>query len=220
MVVSEAESVLEGEVAGVQLKQARSRLSTSRLLRASAELIAEVGYERTTLAAIGKRAGYSHGLVTRRFGSKEGMIQALLDRTVKEWSKQEISPILNSKAGFEGVRDMIDAIRTSLRRDPMAMRALYTLMFEALKPTPAALADRMRHLHSSQRRNFEELLVRGIDDGSVRPDIDPAATAGMVVGVLRGAAYQWLLDRDFDFDATLVAMEAHLESSLHACVNE
>ena len=63
-------------------KQARSEVSTGKLLDAAAELISEGGYERMTLAAIGKRAGYSHGLVTARFGSKEGLLWALVDRMV------------------------------------------------------------------------------------------------------------------------------------------
>jgi AcrR family transcriptional regulator len=43
-------------------------VSTRRLIQAAAELLTERGYERTTLAAIGERAGYSAGLVTGRFG--------------------------------------------------------------------------------------------------------------------------------------------------------
>ena len=48
----------------------RSDLSTSELLRAAARLIAEKGYGRTSLVEIATEAGYSHGLVTIRFGSK------------------------------------------------------------------------------------------------------------------------------------------------------
>jgi len=47
------------------------------LLDAAADLIAEGGYEAMTLAAVGERAGYSRGLVTARFGSKDQLLEAL-----------------------------------------------------------------------------------------------------------------------------------------------
>ena len=43
------------------------------MIDAAIELILEFGPEKTTLAAIGERAGYSRGLATYRFGSKAGL---------------------------------------------------------------------------------------------------------------------------------------------------
>src|ERR1700758_3499185 len=51
--------------------------SSERLLLAAAELTAEKGFERTTSAEIGERAGYSRAMVRGRYGSKEALIEAL-----------------------------------------------------------------------------------------------------------------------------------------------
>ena len=70
--------------------QERSDLSTARLLDAAAELIEEGGYEAMTVAAVGERAGYSRGLVTARFGSKEPDKFAGID-----WHPSELgSPVI------------------------------------------------------------------------------------------------------------------------------
>ncbi len=37
---------------------------------------------------------------------------------------------------------------------------------------------------------------QGVDDGSVRPDVDPQQRAVLIVSILRGLAYQWLLEPD------------------------
>jgi AcrR family transcriptional regulator len=182
-----------------------------RLLRAAAELIAEQGYERTTLAAIGKRAGYSHGLVTRRFGSKDGLIEALLRRMIDDWKQRELVPELEGRSGVDVLQTVIHQIRTSVQRDPDALRALYALMFEGLKPVPEVLARRMRDLHLYQRTSWADALRQGIAEGRVRPDIDPETTAALLVSTLRGAAYLWLLDPGFDIDAVLEAFEAQLD---------
>lgn len=198
----------------LDLKQVRSRVSTRRLLRAAAELIAERGYEKTTLAAIGQRAGYSHGLVTRRFGSKDGLLLALLQKMVSEWMEQDILPVFRERSGVDSLHALVGGIRRSVEHDPAAMRALYTLMFEALKPEPAVLHDRMESIHRNQRAWLAEAIARGIADGTVRAAVEATATSHLVVSVLRGAAYQWLLDPTFDLDATLAALESHLDETL------
>lgn len=199
---------------GIEAKQVRSRLSTGRLLRAATELIAERGYERTTLAAVGERAGYSHGLVTRRFGSKDGLLAVLLQKMITDWHEHEIAPFLRETNGVAAIRVVIDGIRKSTRRDPGAMRALYTLMFEALKPEPRLLNQRMREIHQAQRRGLADAVRRGIEAGSVRRDAEPEAVARLVVATLRGTAYQWLLEPGFEFDSTLAAFEEHMDDAL------
>lgn len=199
---------------GLDLKQVRSRVSTRRLLRAAAELIAERGYEKTTLAAIGERAGYSHGLVTRRFGSKDGLLLALLQKMVSDWMTDDILPAFQGQSGVDSVLVLVRGIRGSAAHDPTAMRALYTLMFEGLKPEPAILHERMAEIHRGGRLRMEDALNRGIAEGNVHPSVDARTTSQLVMAALRGSAYQWLLDGSFDFDGTLRALEMHIERTL------
>src|SRR3978361_2083635 len=93
-------AVVRGSVGSEPVvKQARAELSTTRLLEAAAELIRDRGYEGTTLAAIGERAGYSHGLATRRFGSKEGLLGVLLDRLVMDGREHELRDAIGDLVG-------------------------------------------------------------------------------------------------------------------------
>ena len=176
-------------------QQARSELSTSRLLDAAAELIAEVGYERMTLAAIGKRAGYSHGLVTRRFGSKEGLMWALVEKMTLGWFVTYIHPVIDEQAGRPALHARVDGIRASWKRSMRRMRAMYSLMFEALQPIPM-LRDRMADLHRQARASVYDAVERGIEDGSVDASVDPDGVARLLTGAIRGAAYQAMLDPD------------------------
>ena len=174
-------------------KQARSQLSTGRLIDAAAELIAEGGYERMTLVAIGERAGYSHGLVTARFGSKEGLLWALIEKMVDDWRETMLRPALVGKTGREAVQAMLDTFKTSWTRHPVRMRALYILIFEALLPVPA-LQERMADLH----RDFREKLREDFDKAIAAQMLDPATDTGLaarlIISGLRGAIYQAMLD--------------------------
>lgn len=174
-------------------KQARSEMSTGKLLDAAAELIAMGGYERMTLAAIGKRAGYSHGLVTARFGSKEGLLWALVDRMVNSWRVELLQPAISDQAAGRALHTMLDKMVESWCRSPERMKALYILMFEALLPVPM-LHERMAELHRDMRQSVIETIERSVADGSTRATVAPDAAGRLIVGALRGAVYQSMLD--------------------------
>jgi AcrR family transcriptional regulator len=174
-------------------KQSRSELSTSRLLDAAAELIAEGGYERMTLAAIGERAGYSHGLVTARFGSKEGLLWALMERMVVDWQDNLLKPALGHDVGVIALKTMFKQLGVSWRRNPLRMRAFYILMFEALLPVPL-LNDRVVEIHREFRGGVAELIGRGITSGQIENRVDVERVTRLLIGALRGAVYQAMLD--------------------------
>lgn len=179
----------------------RVEVSTRRLLEAATELIGERGYEHTTLIAIGRRAGYSHGLVTQRFGSKEGLLHALVQRLIGDWAVVRLDPRIGDRSSMDGVTIMLEEIRDSMARDPATVRALYALMFEAVRiPT---LYDDMVSLHRSLRGRVAEAVAGAMSGGRVREGADPAAVARLVVSALRGASYQWLLDPEFPLHDTI-----------------
>ena len=63
----------------------RTALSDSAMLDAAKQLLLELGLEKTTLAAIGERAGYSRGLASYRFGSKAGLFDELCKSISRQW---------------------------------------------------------------------------------------------------------------------------------------
>jgi len=176
-------------------QQERSRLSTARLLDAAAVLIAERGYAGTTLALIGQRAGYSHGLVSRRFGSKEGLLWALVERYAVAWSHEILSPRLSTLGATDALHAVIESLRLSARESTTRMNALYSLMFQALQPIPM-LREHMQQLHRDDRAFVHDLVERGVREGDIDPATDVAAVARLYIGALRGAAFQALLDPD------------------------
>lgn len=195
-------------------QQERSALSTRRLLDACASLVAERGYERTTLADIGSRAGYSQGLVTRRFGSKANLMVVLVERMTARYGPERIADTIGDRTGAAAVTHILRQIREDARRSPEGLRGFYALMFEGLKPVPA-LHDRLRDLNRSFRRTLVEVLALGLDAGTVRPGTDPVAAATMVASCLRGIAFFWLLDpEEFDIVDELESLARQLDAAL------
>jgi AcrR family transcriptional regulator len=185
-------------------QQERTERSTNALLDAAASLIVEGGFASLTFAAIGERAGYSRGLVTARFGSKEGLVEELINRIVTTWSHRNVLPRTRGKPGLDGLEILIDAIRRQAEADPRGLRVLYALMFEALGPDEE-LRSQFARFHETMRADFARLISKGQHDGSIRKGLDPGREAALVVGGLRGVAYQWLLDPEHFDPASALA---------------
>jgi len=174
----------------VEPQQDRSQESTRRLLDAAAELVAEGGVGRATLAAIGARAGYSRGLVSARFGSKENLLWALVQRSTDEWFSELRAPA-SAGSGLERLTALIGLIAANSEREPQALRVLERLIFEATGDP--VLRERFVASQRLMERDVASLVRRGIGDGSIRAGVDPQVEAALLVAALRGIAYQWFL---------------------------
>lgn len=194
----------------VNRQHMRSQMSTSRLLAAAAELFATAGYRQTTLADIGERAGYSHGLVTRRFGSKQGLLIALLDHMIEVWMQGSLQTAIANRTGIYGIRAFFAAFCANATANSSNLKALESLMFEGLWGEPE-FKERLVIVQRHGQEMFRDLVQGGQKAGTVRPDVDADAIAIMTSTALRGATYLWLLQEDYDICATLEAFADVLE---------
>src|SRR6478735_5936519 len=65
-------------------KQVRSQLSFDRVLRASAEILIEEGYDGFTLPKVSKRSGVSTGSIYARIDSKDDLVHILGARMLEQ----------------------------------------------------------------------------------------------------------------------------------------
>lgn len=174
----------------VRRTQADRRAETSSaLLQAAAEIVVEAGVQALTLARVGERAGYSRGIVTHRFGSKQALVDALARA-----SQTGFVPGVGDDPGLPRLLQIIDGYIGALATSSVLNRAFLVLWAEAT--TSPDLVDTFRARDEGFRTDLRTDLVAGIEAGDVRADLDPEQTAVAVVGQLRGIALQHLLDPD------------------------
>ncbi len=187
----------------------RTARSEELLLRAAFQVIAEVGFERATVATIGEAAGFSRGLITQRFGSKEGLLSALVSRVIQQWETDILFPAIGPRVGIAAVCEFLDALERQAIHGTEDLRALNFLL---LDPNPK-LRSAFAELNTNLRALIQTLLDKGIDAGHVRIDIDTDAQAALFVSSVRGALYQWVLDPDgIDLSAIFDVMKAQLRT--------
>lgn len=179
--------------------------SDERILLAASELIAEQGYGATTLAQIGERAGYSRGLVTQKFGSKEGLVRALVAILHRQYDAIATGHGVERHGGIDAVLAAIDLYISIFAVEPRLIRAYYVLRSESIGVIPEI---RDAFIESGRRSTayMAKLIDRAKAAGAVRPNIDTPALAALINSMLTGLTLMWLVDpRGMDLDKLRVA---------------
>jgi len=192
----------------------RRRQSEAELLRAAAELIAEQGMAAATFETIGIRAGYSRGLVTQRFGSKQGLIEALIGRLQARLEAQIDDRHLDQGSGLEAVLGFVDAFLTTLARDG-ELRA-YFVMLAAAVGDMSDLRAPFAAAHKAAEQRLEAMVLRGQAEGLIRRELDADALALMAGSLLLGVSTQLLIDPGMDLEPIRETTLAVLRTSLSA----
>lgn len=194
-------------------QEARRAEAERRLLDAAAELIGEGGPSQLTLAAIGERAGYSRGLVTHHFGSKDALMQRLVN-AVTEQFREALTDGTGAESATEQLLRLVRTYFEVIADLPPINRARLVLMADAV----ARSSPDVRPAMASSTRTFRTSVARGIErgvaSGELPGSIDPQGLAAVIIGMLRGVAFQSMLDDELDLDACRKEIEQLLTDRL------
>lgn len=169
-------------------QQQRRDQAEAALLNAAAELVIEEGVHSLTLARVGERAGYSRGLVTHYFGSKQALLQRLAHATQSGF----VPGLDGLPPGLDRLLRLIDGYIGALGQLRMPNRAFLLLWAEAA--TAADLARIFRERDEAFRADLRTDVAAGIADGTIRPDVAAEEAAVAVLAQLRGIGLQRLVD--------------------------
>ncbi|MGY8796185.1 MAG: TetR/AcrR family transcriptional regulator [Woeseiales bacterium] len=169
----------------------RTAASDRAMLAAAIDLILEKGIEKTTLVAIGEKAGYSRGLATYRFGSKAALFDAVCKSISRRWLDY-LREGVGDRIGIEAMSAAMDAFFTFISDSPKEAQVLQILY-----------------------GGVAEWVRAGQTQGSIREDIDPKSVAAQYIAYISGMTYLWVLNPEsIDFRKANDDMMTHLKLSL------
>tara|TARA_R110000824_G_scaffold390760_17_gene587998 strand:- start:35754 stop:36401 length:648 start_codon:yes stop_codon:yes gene_type:complete len=188
---------LSADAPHVRRTQAERRAESDRnLLLAAAELIAEEGFNAATFEKVGARAGYSRGLASQRFGSKDGLIEALIDYLHERSEELVFAEGLDGAKGLDAILASVDIYMRNFEAE-QAIRSYFVAMAGAVGTlSPQRVAFAASHMKAKARFAFH--IREGQDNGSISKDIDDEAAALMIGSLILGVSTQWLIDPSTD----------------------
>jgi AcrR family transcriptional regulator len=179
--------------------QAERRDQSERgLVEASIAVVSEEGVSAATFEAIGRRGGYSRGLVGQRFGSKLGLIEAVIAYLHGARETYTAPKRIDGLAGLEALLTYVDLYLQRLSHMG-EVQAYFRLLCWAVADI-SAFRSAFAAEHDRVRERLEGWIARGQAEGGIRSDLDPTAAALMVGSQLLGLSIQKLIDPAMDVE--------------------
>ncbi|MFE4360348.1 MULTISPECIES: TetR/AcrR family transcriptional regulator [unclassified Kitasatospora] len=182
---------------GATRKQEISAETQRRLVAAAWELAAEGGAAAASVQAVAERSGISRGSVAWHFGSKDGLLKAVVEEAFR-WGADFLRERLAAAGPGAGVEVLIEA-NFALMSRPEA-RIFSTLLIEAVSRESALRATYAEEYAKIRVLYADHLRATGAHVA------DPEAVAAALLGGTLGVNIQHHLDPDLDRARAVTAM--------------
>jgi AcrR family transcriptional regulator len=161
------------------------------IVDAAIELFSSNGFRGTGIAAVAAKAGLTPSGVLHHFGSKEGLLQAVVEeRDARAW--EPLAAFWRTR-GLDAIRRGYDWLGRFIEGD-RELAALHTVLIAENLRESDPLQDFFRRRARTVRAGTRRMLARAKEDGEVRADVDVAAVADEIIAFQEGAQLVWLQD--------------------------
>src|SRR3954470_18976120 len=159
----------------------------------------EYGFAGGSIRTIADRVGVSHATLLQHFGSKEGLLTAVL----QEWDRRTVDASLTGVAGLDYFR-RLPRVMTAHLRNRGLLELFTTIAAEASSPAHPAHAF-IQCRYTDNLATLASHLQRAADAGDVAPlaSAEIENEVRLVTAVLDGIGLQWLLDPGTDVTASV-----------------
>ncbi|MGS0688721.1 TetR/AcrR family transcriptional regulator [Nakamurella sp. GG22] len=180
------------------------------IVQTAAEHFAVSGFNGATIRDIAAAVGISRAGLLRHFGSKESLLQAVLEeRDARD--RQFFSQYTGVAGGVGILQGMIDLARTN-ERTPGIINLFIRLSTEAADPTHPA-HEYFRERYRSIRTGTARVLQAAADEGYLRPGVEPMEGAIHLTAAMDGLQTQWALDPE-------LGMHTHMKTIILGMLND
>ena len=159
------------------------------ILIAVARVIARRGIRGLRVEDVAAEAGVSAPLLYYHFGNRSGLVKAALEHA----SERAPSTALRRPSDRSGHEAVAAALEAELGDDP-GVRDNAVVWGEASASAvfESELRADVKHVTDSWCATVADAIREGIEDGSIRSDIDPGETAELLITLVDGLCARWL----------------------------
>jgi AcrR family transcriptional regulator len=168
-----------GDAMGARVRSEERR---AEIVRAALEVIAERGYRGASMAAVAERVGLTQQGLLHYFPTKDALLVAVLEERdrwdampVREWRMDLLASLVEYNAMRPGVIQTFSALLGESVTNGHPARDYFSERYTRVRESMARVL----------RAEYGDRLPNGLT---------PERTAPLLVAVMDGLQYQWLLD--------------------------
>jgi AcrR family transcriptional regulator len=176
--------------ARTKLVRRQSLNSRDRILAVTAAMIARRGIRGLRVEEVAEQAGVSTGLLYYHFESRAGLVNAAFEAASEKAPSTALRVASDSRSGYEALED---ALLAELDDKPSVRD--YAIVWGEVSAQAVFEKDlrpRVRRITHAWRDTVAGAILRGIDDGSIRPDVNAEDAAELLIVLVDGFSVRWL----------------------------
>jgi TetR/AcrR family fatty acid metabolism transcriptional regulator len=169
---------------------------TAEIVASARVVIAERGYEATSMLAIAQHAGVAEGTLYRFFKTKE----ELMLRVAEEWLQE----LLAEDLGLDSIRGTWNRLRHLIWRVLHLMRtqpAVSRFVLIEMRPLPSYRSTALFELTRRFTADVRAVCAGAVQSGEFRDDVSPSLLRDMIFGCIEHQTWSFLRrEGDFEID--------------------
>ena len=179
------------------------------ILDAAAACFVRQGFHATSMKDLCAEAGMSPGTLYHYVQSKADIIAGIIDNQAS-FSRALIEPLTKPTGFQKALFDALDHLALEIADRDLVLNA--EIGAELLRQP--SLRERAAEAERTSQRTLAAAIAAALDQGAIRPDLDPDDTAALLLALIDGTLWRATLNGSAHFAAALPAMKAAISRIL------
>jgi AcrR family transcriptional regulator len=170
-----------------------------QLVGIAMDVFGEYGFAGGSIRTIAEQAGVNHATLIQHFGSKEGLLTAVLE----EWDRRTVENGLTDVSGLDYFRRLPD-VMAAHQNNPGLLELFTTIAAEASNPAHPGHAFITRR-YATNLATLAAHLREAVEAGDIAP-LSPAqieVEVRLLTAMMDGIGLQWLLNPGTDIRSSV-----------------
>lgn len=176
-------------------KEREKKLRKERIIDAAEQVIDSAGFENATMDEIAEKAELAKGTLYLYFKNKTAIYLAICQRG-SGLLNQKLGQVLTRElSGLELIREMGHAYLNFIKENPLYFTAFgyYESILDEDQVAESEIAKQCQEQAKEAMAFIVRALQIGIQDGSIKDDIDPQELGLIIWGASRGVMHMGIL---------------------------
>jgi len=184
------------------------------IIAATAKVLAEKGYDATTLREISREAQVAPGLVHYYFGGKDQLLVEVLQVAGQKFH-QKMAQLIQRVPAEQSLEALLTQLHERVDQEPDVYRLRYESFSLGLHNP--LIEPKVRERLAQRREEIGSVIAKVLEnmahaEGMESSPLDPTPLAAVLLSIFDGLALQKIMDPTFDLDAAYKVLARMLRS--------
>ncbi|GCF09713.1 TetR family transcriptional regulator [Dictyobacter arantiisoli] len=186
-------------------------MTRERIIAATSKVLAEKGYDATTLREISREAQAAPGLVHYYFGGKDQLLVEVLQEAGQRFN-QTMKLLVQEVPADQALDAFLTKLYERVGQEPNVYRLRYESFSLGLHNP--LIEPKVRERLAQRREEIGSVMAKVLESDTKGSAIDPNTLASLLLPLFDGLALQKIMDPTFDLDASYQLLARMLHSLL------